>query len=1027
MKNRVSYFTEGHLRKLMTLLFVSVLVLTVNPDFVRGNTMNPTWTYVTDRAVREIGMPEDGSFVIVGTSTSEDGMLYKFNSNGNMEWNYHLPSRLDSMSISPDGNYIVAGTKGGLHILDEEGNLIRKVIPPSIAGSPENTFHAVTISPLGNYVATECNGVIILYDTNGSLLWAYSDIVGYVSSEGIGFSKDEKYLAVGFYDLGVYLFNIHGELLWKFTKLPQNIRVVTFVSDNYIAVGTSTSDYSSGSVYLFDINGNIIWKYTTDGGVSSISTSQDGNYIVASTGKSGVGMIYLFTKEGKLIWAYNTGNPVNRVLVSNNGSYIISVGGSGVYRFNRQGDVLSSYRTGSALFKIAASRDLNVAVFGGLYKLYFVNFSNESAPAVLKIETSPSGSEVYLNGKYLGTAPLNISLQPGTYTLKITKNGYSDYVSSITLASGETKIISATLNRNTGYLSVNSSPSGAKVYLDGRYIGTTPLESYMLPPGEYTLKIVADNHETYSRNVSIEEGKKVTIRANLTPLQPAILQSKTSAIQITTATHSTTNITSPIKETSTPVTPTATTPSYTMYVFGLLALFVVGALTIAKSKGKPVVPMTSSTSTKSPLNSTSIAKEETNSQRAPRPDSYTLQKIPHFPQELLNKYEPLELLGEGGFARVYKVKRRNDGKIVALKIPRMDEKTSKNFIKEVSAWLHLNHPNIVRLHDTDILPVPYLEMEFVEGVEVGGKLVRDLGVYPKPMDEKTARELIKGIARGLAHAHSKGIYHRDLKPQNVLLKADLTPKITDWGLSKLETSSSSISVIGYTPLYAAPEHLMPSKYGHTDHRTDIWQLGVTFYELLTGKLPFEGYTHEEIFGKIIDEEYRFTPPSRIDPKLAKYDEIFEKLLAKRKEKRYGSIAEFLADLRRLDEIEAKKENLEREILELKKTLVKSVEDLKKSRNVEETVKHKQLVVETLGKLAIAYAELNKKAELLNTLSDLKFYTIHNLSDLMNAIESVEMMVRENLPVGDEFIERLKVLVHRIRRENEAGGTGNRRV
>ncbi|NJE60197.1 serine/threonine-protein kinase [Thermococcus sp. 21S7] len=391
--------------------------------------------------------------------------------------------------------------------------------------------------------------------------------------------------------------------------------------------------------------------------------------------------------------------------------------------------------------------------------------------------------------------------------------------------------------------------------------------------------------------------------------------------------------------------------------------------------------------------------------------------VPGFPSELLSRYEPLEFLGEGGFARVFKAKRRKDGKRVALKIPRIDERTSKTFIKEVSAWLHLDHPNIVKLYDVDILPIPYLEMEYVEGVEVDGETVRDLDGYPKPVDEETALKLVRGIAEGLKHAHSKGIYHRDLKPLNILLKADLTPKITDWGLAKLGTMSSSRSVLGYTPLYAAPEHLMPSKYGHTDQRTDIWQLGVTFYELLTGKLPFEGYTYEEVFGKITDENYRHKPPSEIDPRLAKYDGIFERLLAKRKEERYGSVDEFLEDLEKLDEAAKRKVELEKDVEELKKSLARSVEALKRSRSSEEILKNRRLVVETLGKLALAYAELNRKAELLNTLNYLKFYTAENLGDLTNAINTVEMLIKENLPVGQDFIERLKVLVHNIEREN----------
>ncbi len=393
-------------------------------------------------------------------------------------------------------------------------------------------------------------------------------------------------------------------------------------------------------------------------------------------------------------------------------------------------------------------------------------------------------------------------------------------------------------------------------------------------------------------------------------------------------------------------------------------------------------------------------------------------KFTGFPSALLKMYEPLEFIGEGGFAKVYKARRNKDGKIVALKIPRIDEKTSKTFIKEVSSWLHLDHPNIVKLYDVDILPIPYLEMEYVEGAIINGKLARDLDEYPKPVDEKTAINLINDIADGLKHAHSKQIYHRDLKPKKILLKSDLTPKITDWGLAKVGATSSSRSIIGFTPLYAAPEHIMPGKYGETDHRTDIWQFGVTFYELLTGRLPFEEYTYEEISGKITDDTYTFPPPSKINPKLAKYDAIFKKLLAKRKEERYQSVEEFLKDLEKLKEAEKRKKELEKEIKKLRETLNKSLKILKETRSSEELLKHKREAVNSLSKLALAYAELNRKADLVNTLNDLKFYTNRHINELMNAIQIVEMYIKDGLPVGEEFIERLKILLHNIITENE---------
>jgi len=487
------------------------------------------------------------------------------------------------------------------------------------------------------------------------------------------------------------------------------------------------------------------------------------------------------------------------------------------------------------------------------------------------------------------------------------------------------------------------------------------------------------------------------------PTPPSTTPSQTTTT-LTSAVSSTTSMASPTSNPETFATPSGSTFN-PLYIAGALVtlLLIGGVATRARGKkGKTPHP---------PKDTEKPASAPTS-----KLESKT---VLGFPPELLDKYEPLEFIGEGGFAKVFKVRRKSDGRIVALKIPRIDEKTSKTFIKEVSTWLHLNHPNIVRLYDVDILPIPYLEIEYVEGVNVDGKIVRDLGAYPKPVDEKTALKLIWGIAEGLKYAHSKGISHRDLKPLNILLKSDLTPKITDWGLAKLGTMSSGRSVFGYTPLYAAPEQLLPGKYGHTDHRTDIWQLGVTFYELLIGKPPFEGYTYEEVFGKIVDENYHFTSPSKINPALAKYDGIFEKLLAKKKESRYQSVEEFIKDLERLEEAEKKKAELEREVEKLKETLSKSVQALKQSTTSEEVLKNRRLVIDTLGKLALAYAELNKKAELLNTLNDLKFYTVQNLEDLTSAINTVELLIKENLPVSEDFMERLKVLVHNIKRENGA--------
>ncbi|NPA47183.1 MAG: serine/threonine protein kinase [Thermococci archaeon] len=399
-----------------------------------------------------------------------------------------------------------------------------------------------------------------------------------------------------------------------------------------------------------------------------------------------------------------------------------------------------------------------------------------------------------------------------------------------------------------------------------------------------------------------------------------------------------------------------------------------------------------------------LQRSVSNRDEQPHGSTYITEHIIEgFPSSFLTRYEPLEFLGEGGFARVYKARRKSDGKIVALKIPRIDERTSSLFVKEVAAWYNLNHENIVRLYRADILPVPYLEMEFVEGVEIDGKLIRNLGTYPKPVDEKTALKLIRGIAEGLKHAHSKGIHHLDLKPENVLLKADMTPKITDWGLAQISARSSLSRHYGYSPLYAAPEQLDEETYGEPDHRTDIYQIGLILYELLAGELPYRATSPGALVGKILQAKPR--PVSELSPELKKFEGMFERLLAKEKEKRYQSVDEFISALDSLKELENEKE-------ELRKTSLA----MRRSRSREEFERLKAESVRKTVKIALLSARLNDKAELLAALDDLKFYTNENLDDLLSAIEQVELLIREGIPISAEVEERLRALVLRIEGE-----------
>ncbi|WP_297501578.1 serine/threonine-protein kinase [Thermococcus sp.] len=346
--------------------------------------------------------------------------------------------------------------------------------------------------------------------------------------------------------------------------------------------------------------------------------------------------------------------------------------------------------------------------------------------------------------------------------------------------------------------------------------------------------------------------------------------------------------------------------------------------------------------------------------------------------ELEELYTDFELIGQGGFAWVYKARRKRDGKVVALKIPKnLDPATGKSFLREITHWFNLKHPNIVELYDANVLPVPYLEMEYCD---------KPLSALRKPMDVQQAAMMVFNIAEGLKYAHSKGIIHRDLKPSNVLLKNGI-PKISDWGLSKvMSESKSSTTTTSFTLLYAAPEQLSKSQFGHTDERTDIWALGVLFYELVTGKLPFDGSDLGEITFSILSKEP--IPPSKLNPDASSMEPIIMKMLAKRKEDRYQSVEELQRDLAKI----------------LNLTLS---EGLKKSRDIKTTVFY-------IGDLALVNLKLGNLSEALKYLIDLQLYTGGNNSDLNWLVDQVKLAAEEGVSLGEEAVMKADIIIHQIK-------------
>ncbi len=280
---------------------------------------------------------------------------------------------------------------------------------------------------------------------------------------------------------------------------------------------------------------------------------------------------------------------------------------------------------------------------------------------------------------------------------------------------------------------------------------------------------------------------------------------------------------------------------------------------------------------------------------APAPRETPQAAVPkfYFPPELEGRYGDIRHIGRGGVAHVFAAHRKSDNLLVAVKIPiSFDEVTGKCFLNEIAAWQTLRHKNIVEVLEVNILPVPYVEMEYVPG---------SLESVAKPLPVWKAVHLVHGIADGLAYAHAHGIIHRDIKPHNILVTSDFVPKITDWGMSKvIATTMEKSSVAGFSLSYAAPEQVSPAEFGRTDVRTDIYQLGVLFYELVTGSIPFGGESIVEVGNAIVRDEP--IPPTEYNPDAEAVEKIILKCLMKNPADRYQSADELLDALSRyLDE------------------------------------------------------------------------------------------------------------------------------
>ena len=275
-----------------------------------------------------------------------------------------------------------------------------------------------------------------------------------------------------------------------------------------------------------------------------------------------------------------------------------------------------------------------------------------------------------------------------------------------------------------------------------------------------------------------------------------------------------------------------------------------------------------------------------------------------------NRYELLEVIGVGGTAVVYKAKCHRLNRYVAVKILKeeyaQDEEFRRKFHDEAQAVAMLSHPNIVNVYDVSRSgSIEYIVMELIDGITLKEYLSRRGQLSPKEVTVFATQ-----IARALEHAHSHNIIHRDIKPQNIMLLRDGTVKVADFGIAHFTNNDNTYckgEAIGSVH-YVSPEQ---AKGSFVDNRTDLYSLGVVMYEMITGRLPFEGDTPVSIALQHINSIA--LPPSifaeNVPPQL---EEITMKAMNPSLSKRYTSAAQILKDLEKFQNEQQFKLNIPRE-------------------------------------------------------------------------------------------------------------------
>lgn len=260
---------------------------------------------------------------------------------------------------------------------------------------------------------------------------------------------------------------------------------------------------------------------------------------------------------------------------------------------------------------------------------------------------------------------------------------------------------------------------------------------------------------------------------------------------------------------------------------------------------------------------------------------------------LQDRYEILGRIGSGGMSVVYKAKCHTLDRLVAIKVLKEEFASDENFVSkfkmEAQAAARLSHPNIVNVYDVvDEGNLHYIVMELIEGITLKSYIEKK-GF----LENKEAIGIAIQVAQGIAAAHEQHIIHRDIKPQNMIISRDGNVKVADFGIARAVSSQTMNATAVGSVHYISPEQ---AGGGYCDERSDIYSFGITMYEMVTGRVPFEG--DNTVAVALAHLETPITPPSQLNPVVSSgLEQIILKCTQKKPDRRYSSIGDVITDLR----------------------------------------------------------------------------------------------------------------------------------